>query len=339
MSELMETKPKKKKIFPGDVFVAPLGPEGHLGCGLVFLQVKVFWPNAFLVKFSSKIYNSVSQINLETIEEELSSEFVLLDWHPLVLSEWETIGNIGKEETVSKIPLLRKSFHVFDKDEYLYNVNFDRWDEFQEVGYRSKYNVIYQLRQLHSLPQIDAFSFEKSRMRILKPAQDITVTPMLDAEFWPMIETCWPQTKRWINARAELLSGHFEDEEILAQAQETFINKLRRVLSKLNQEKLLGFDRTLECKLYEIDRAEIQEHTDGSDDGFLYARGFIVSMGREHYEMIHADPSKALMNMEFEEFCYFSRDLYEDKFGSAPDSEISRESASNKAGWSENPNP
>jgi hypothetical protein len=33
----------------------------------------------------------------------------------------------------------------------------------------------------------------------------------------------------------------------------------------------------LERTLYDIDRADIQAVTDGSDDGFLYARGFVVA--------------------------------------------------------------
>ncbi len=43
----------------------------------------------------------------------------------------------------------------------------------------------------------------------------------------------------------------------------------------------MAFDRMLERKLplYNVDRQEIQEVTDGSDDGFLYARGFIVALG------------------------------------------------------------
>lgn len=39
-------------------------------------------------------------------------------------------------------------------------------------------------------------------------------------------------------------------------------------LEKLKKADLLEFDRILERKLYEFDRADVHEHTDG-DDGFL----------------------------------------------------------------------
>ena len=134
---------------------------------------------------------------------------------------------------------------------------------------------------------------------------------------------------------AGLLTGDESGTEDLLEGQSLFLTKLRKTLSKYTQKQLLAFDRTLERKLFDIDRQDIQEHTDGSDDGFLYARGFIVSMGREYYEFVSADPSKALPDLEFEEFCYVSVHLYEKKYGPMPTSTISRESTSNKAGWRE----
>ena len=49
----------------------------------------------------------------------------------------------------------------------------------------------------------------------------------------------------------------------------------------------------LERKLYDIDRADIHERTDGSDDGFLYCRGFIVGMGQRYYEAVRTNPDVA----------------------------------------------
>lgn len=82
-----------------------------------------------------------------------------------------------------------------------------------------------------------------------------------------------------------------------------------------------------------MDRAEVQEHTDGSDDGFLYARGFIVAAGRAYYDAVNADPSVAVMDLECEEMCYLSWHLYLDKYGEIPASGFSRESFNNTAGW------
>ncbi len=119
------------------------------------------------------------------------------------------------------------------------------------------------------------------------------------------------------------------------EALEEVIPALHDSLDKLPAEELLAFDRILERKLYDIDRAEIQEHTDGSDDGFLYARGFIVAAGKRYYDAVNGSPPTALMDLECEEMCYLSWHLYREKFGDAPASGISRETCSNKAGWPE----
>jgi hypothetical protein len=97
----------------------------------------------------------------------------------------------------------------------------------------------------------------------------------------------------------------------------------------------LSLDRVLERKLHDIDRADIQAVTDGSDDGFLYARGFIVAMGRNFYDAVASDPQVAVRDAECEEMCYFFAHLYRERFGEFSDtgSGISRESCSNATGW------
>ena len=139
---------------------------------------------------------------------------------------------------------------------------------------------------------------------------------------------------RW-KTRRMLADGKLSEEkaEALVEALEAVIPALRKQLEQLSASDLLEFDRILERKLYNIDRAEIQEHTDGSDDGFLYARGFIVAAGKPYYDAVNARPSTAMMDLECEEMCYLSWHLHEEKFGAAPASGISRESCSNAAGW------
>ena len=46
----------------------------------------------------------------------------------------------------------------------------------------------------------------------------------------------------------------------------------------------------MERKLWEIDRADVHAVTRGSDDGFLYACGFTVTMGREFHSCVAGDP-------------------------------------------------
>jgi hypothetical protein len=160
---------------------------------------------------------------------------------------------------------------------------------------------------------------------------------MDEERFWSMIESAWKVVGGKSAARKKLAEGKLSDEkaEELMESLEEVIPALREELDKLSSAELLAFDRILERKLYDIDRAEIQEHTDGSDDGFLYARGFIVAAGRGYYDAVNAKPAVAMMDLECEEICYVSFHIYEDKFGEMPPSDISRESCRNKARWPE----
>jgi hypothetical protein len=99
--------------------------------------------------------------------------------------------------------------------------------------------------------------------------------------------------------------------------------------------ELAGLDRVLERKLHDIDRADIHAVIGGSDDGFLYARGFIVAMGRDFYDAVARDPQNAVPDAECEEMCYFFAHLYRERYGEFPHtgSGISRESCSNRDGW------
>ena len=159
---------------------------------------------------------------------------------------------------------------------------------------------------------------------------------MDEARFWSMIEDAWNSAGGKVKARAKLAAGKLAEEKA-AELQEALdddvVPALEAQLRRLSADELLAFDRVLERKLYAIDRAEVQEHTDGSDDGFLYARGFIVAAGRGYYDAVDATPSVALMNLECEEMCFLSTNVYQEKYGELPASEISRGSHSNAAGW------
>ena len=160
---------------------------------------------------------------------------------------------------------------------------------------------------------------------------------MDETRFWQMIEHAWASTGGWSDERKALAAGQLPDDQLteLADALDQVIPALRDRLQELNQNDLLAFDRILERKLWEIDRAEIQEHTDGSDDGFLYARGFIVAAGRDYYNAVNATPERAQMDVECEDICYLSFHVYSEKFGKMPKSDLSRESGSNQSGWSQ----
>src|SRR6187551_387473 len=161
---------------------------------------------------------------------------------------------------------------------------------------------------------------------------------MDEARFWSMIEAAWARVPKAILAERRALAERDPDErgEVssdLEGALDGVLERLRVALDALPADELLAFDRILERKLYAIDRAEIQEVTDGSDDGFLYCRGWIVAMGQMFYENVDAEPRIAICDAEHEAICYLSWHLYEQKFGKAPRGEVSRETGSNQAGW------
>jgi hypothetical protein len=161
---------------------------------------------------------------------------------------------------------------------------------------------------------------------------------MDDKRFWSMIEDAWQDAEGSAPARKKLAQGKLDEEgamELAQQSLDAFAPALQTSLEQLAKDELLQFDRILERKLYDIDRADIQECTDGSDDGFLYARAFIVAAGQSYYEAVSKNPSRAMMELECEDLCYLPVRVYSQKFGQMPDSDISRETGSNKAGWSD----
>jgi hypothetical protein len=156
---------------------------------------------------------------------------------------------------------------------------------------------------------------------------------MDDTRFWSMIEAAWQGVEGSAAARAQLAQGELDEEgaqELAHQSWTEVVPALQAALAQLPKDELLQFDRLLERKLYDIDRADIQEHTDGSDDGFLYARAFIVAAGQPYYEAVAKDPSRAMMELECEDLCYLPVRVYSEKFGEMPDSGISRETGLTK---------
>lgn len=158
---------------------------------------------------------------------------------------------------------------------------------------------------------------------------------MDESQFWSLIESAWGGVDGQDEARRRLAAGELSEDEAddLADSLEEFIPALQERLDGLSADELLAFERILERKLYDIDRADIHEHTDGSDDGFLYARGFIVAAGKSYYEAVKAEPSIAMADLECEDMCFVARIMYEEKFGELLPSDISIESCSNREGW------
>ena len=146
---------------------------------------------------------------------------------------------------------------------------------------------------------------------------------MNETQFWSIIDNAWKASPELPAHRESALRTitHPEtkdDHEAYIEGEEPFIDAIRQQLDELPAEDLLAFDRILERKLYDIDREDVHEHTDGSDDGFLYCRGYIVAIGKTYYDAVNADPSNATFDCECESITYISANLYEEKFGPLP---------------------
>jgi hypothetical protein len=182
------------------------------------------------------------------------------------------------------------------------------------------------------VPKIKKASTKKKASASKKaPTKKASAKNASAKDLWALIEKAWSEVAPELAAARAAPTE--ENVEALDEALEDVIAALRSGLDALDKDSLLAVDRTLERALYDIDRQEVQEATDGSDDGFLYARGFIVALGKTFFDAVNATPSRALMDAECEAMCYLPWHLYKEKFGDPPSSGISRESCSNAEGW------
>ncbi|MET8278694.1 DUF4240 domain-containing protein [Micromonospora sp. NPDC005174] len=184
-------------------------------------------------------------------------------------------------------------------------------------------------------------------MTVTTDATGTLPTSADEARLWALIESAWaelgaePQALRRALVERDPADDDDEpDDDERSSAIDRwlppFLDRLTHLSAGLSTQELTDLDRVVERKLHDIDRDDIHEVTDGSDDGFLYCRGFIVALGRDYYEAVRATPALAVFDAECESMCYFFAHLHNDRFGSWPEtgSGISRESFGNPAGWS-----
>ncbi|MCX4387126.1 DUF4240 domain-containing protein [Micromonospora peucetia] len=161
-----------------------------------------------------------------------------------------------------------------------------------------------------------------------------------EARFWALVESAWERLGDEPAAvRRALLTrepgANVEGVYTIDEWLDPFLDNLSQLAAGLSSQELTDLDRVVERKLHDIDRADVHEVTDGSDDGFLYCRGHVVALGREFYEAVTADPTVAVPDGECGGVCYLFAHLHNERFGGWPvtGSGISRESFSNPAGW------
>ena len=115
-------------------------------------------------------------------------------------------------------------------------------------------------------------------------------------------------------------------------------HKLVGFLTGLSWEEIIAFDMRLDEAMYQLDRQDIHEITDGSDDGFEFVRLWIISRGREYFESVLRDPDNAPHfadnDEENEDFGYAATDAYEEMYPDLmPTYPIKRCTRTNVAGW------
>ena len=123
------------------------------------------------------------------------------------------------------------------------------------------------------IPRGRVWSASQARAHDYRGVQQKTVT---DSEFWDLI------------ARVDLQALDRGDER-------GAVRPVQGELSRKTETELVEFHEALAQKLYAID-GEAYARNAGeagySDDGFLYARLYVVARGREYYEDIRAHPER-----------------------------------------------
>lgn len=121
------------------------------------------------------------------------------------------------------------------------------------------------------------------------------------------------------------------------------VEPLQAALHMMSESELFGFEEALSQMLYAIDGEAFADNagdSGGSDDGFLYARCFVVAKGREFYEAVKADPAR--MPKSIEQWCepllYLHRAAWAEQTGNDQSdwpfgATVSYESGSNADLW------
>eukprot|EP00697_Spironema_sp_BW2_P006878 gnl/Spiro4/21051_TR10271_c1_g1_i1.p1 gnl/Spiro4/21051_TR10271_c1_g1~~gnl/Spiro4/21051_TR10271_c1_g1_i1.p1 ORF type:complete len:182 (-),score=34.72 gnl/Spiro4/21051_TR10271_c1_g1_i1:54-599(-) len=170
---------------------------------------------------------------------------------------------------------------------------------------------------------------------------------MNERHFWDLISDAWqchPSEDevrcRWVLALLDNPDYHAQNAQRVCTAlNNSVLPSLRKRLHTLSPAEVAQFDVILVEKLYTLDRREIQNHTDGCDEGFLYRRGFIVALGAAYFRLINERPSRALIGLECEDLCYLPLHVYRNLVGRSLPTPLgsagvlSRTSGSNTAGW------
>lgn len=126
--------------------------------------------------------------------------------------------------------------------------------------------------------------------------------------------------------------------------EEGAVRPLERALAGLSEDEIEAFAELLARHLYDIDGQSYADNAGesaGSDDGFLYARCYVVAKGRDYYQTVKGDPTQ--MPKSLDQWCesllyahrYAWARLTRRDIDDCPiEPSISYETGSNRALWS-----
>jgi len=169
-----------------------------------------------------------------------------------------------------------------------------------------------------------------------------------ETNFWQLIEDIWAQFTESNQVRIEI-TQEGGTPKLLKKANqalnELVMPQIEEKLRSFSKQDLILFDQILERKLYDLDREDVHEYIEGGDDGFLYNRSLVVGLGQTYYNQININPFNAT-NDKFswyvagifgsQTMCFIAQNTYRELFNETmPETNISRESYSNIAGWPE----
>jgi hypothetical protein len=160
---------------------------------------------------------------------------------------------------------------------------------------------------------------------------------MNEQKFWELIESAWQIVPLLNELRREALQTNQVDlfEGLSFGLDDELSEAIEEKLRELSKDDLVKFNHIMEEKLFRLDREEIHQHTDGSDEGFLSCRGFIVGMGERYYKLIHNTPAKATADAAAESIPFVGYRVYKERFREefTRESVHPIESGSNPDGW------
>jgi hypothetical protein len=90
------------------------------------------------------------------------------------------------------------------------------------------------------------------------------------------------------------LIGHIDHDALERGDEDAAAEPLGSALQRLSDQELFAFEEQLAQALYALDGRKYADESGesrGSDDGFLYARCYVVGCGKANYEAVLAEPA------------------------------------------------